>query len=704
MRYCGYAITILSYWLCINVAYAEEPELLFSNSLSEVLTPTRLKQRISDVPASVTVIRSETIRKLGIRTVPDALRLVPGMIVGQASGNEYRISYHGTNGLIPRRMQVLIDGISVYRTGYAQVGWSELPVNIDDIEKIEVTRSPSAATYGANSFFGVINIITKHPSDTQGVQVSGLVGSLDTKDATASYSGTAGSTAFRISVGHQQDSGFDKNGEGQERRDSANINRINFRSISEITNKSNLEFQLSSSSGDLLSQFVSTDQMSFPDYAFSDSFFKVAWSQHISDKHRIKIKAYLSQFDRERRWKSCLPQWWFTDEMRAMHEANPEYAEAIRNDPTIVPTGGSPEDKLLAEAAIAKIDVLGVDVISCGDANEDIKERQYDLEIEDTYIFTPDLRLVSGIGLRRDEAQSETFLNGNVGINSSRLFANMEYALLDEVMVNLGGMWEDEGTHTEGYQFSPRGAINYHINNNHTIRFVYSKAIRTPDMLEYDRDWSYTMRNMNPSFDGKDNRQLYYRAKADGNLVPEEIISKEISYYMAYPQYNLFMDLKVYEEKLTRLISEKLQLFDYNPSNNNSARLKGAEIELNYKFNEFIDSGLTYAYIDNEASNFFEKTLHTQHSGSLRTSLHFERDWIASLAYYGASSISGFPYNRFDFVLSKSILIQDKHRIGARFIVRHFTGNSGFVVDENQFVENKYDNRTHFYFSLDYSI
>ena len=704
MRYCGYTAAILSFWLCVNLAFAEEPELLFSSSLSEVLTPTRLKQRISDVPASVTVIRSETIHKLGIRTVPDALRLVPGMIVGQASGNEYRIGYHGTNGLVPRRMQVLVDGVSVYRTGYAQVGWSEIPVNIDDIEKIEVTRSPSAATYGANSFFGVINIITKHPSDTQGVQANAMLGSLNTRDAMASYSGSVGSTAFRISASHQQDSGFDKNIDDEERRDSAKINRINFRYISEISTKSSLEYQFANSSGDLLSEYVNESQASFPDYTFNDSFFKLAWSQHISEKHRIKVKAYMSQFDRERRWKSCLPQWYFSDEMRVMYEANPDYAEQLTQDPTTPPTGGSPEDDALAQDVIDKVNELDANTISCGDANEDIKERQYDLEFEDTYIFSPDLRVVSGIGLRRDEAESETFLNGSVKLNSIRLFANMEYSLVDAIMINLGGMWEDEESHTDGFQFSPRGAINYHINNNHTVRFVISKAIRTPDMLEYDRDWSYTMRNMDPSFDGKDDRQLYYRAEASGDLVPEEIFSKEISYYMAYPQYNLFMDFKVFEERLTRLISEKLQFFDYDPTNDNSAKLKGAELELNYRFNQFIDSGLTYAYIDNESTNFYEKTLHAQNSGSVRTSVYFEPNWIASLAYYGADSISGFPYNRFDFILSKSILIQNKHHFGARFIIRHYTGDSGFVVDEDTNVENKYDDRTHFYLSLDYSI
>jgi len=71
-----------------------------------VLTPTRLRQSIADVPASVTVITAETIRAYGITSVPDALRLVPGMAITQTLGNDYRINYHGSNILVPRRMNV----------------------------------------------------------------------------------------------------------------------------------------------------------------------------------------------------------------------------------------------------------------------------------------------------------------------------------------------------------------------------------------------------------------------------------------------------------------------------------------------------------------------------------------------------------------------------------------------------------------------
>lgn len=82
------------------------------NNIPVVITPTRLRQSIADVPASVTVITDEMLRRFGVRSVADTLRLVPGMAVTQTRGSDYSINYHGTKILVPRRMNVLIDGIS----------------------------------------------------------------------------------------------------------------------------------------------------------------------------------------------------------------------------------------------------------------------------------------------------------------------------------------------------------------------------------------------------------------------------------------------------------------------------------------------------------------------------------------------------------------------------------------------------------------
>ena len=123
---------------------------LDSQPLPQVLTATRLKQSAAAVPGSMTVIDSELIKASGARDISELLRLVPGMMVGNISGNQAAVNYHGTNASEARRMQVLIDGRSVYRAGLATVDWSDIPVAMEDIERIEVfrgrTRSATAPT------------------------------------------------------------------------------------------------------------------------------------------------------------------------------------------------------------------------------------------------------------------------------------------------------------------------------------------------------------------------------------------------------------------------------------------------------------------------------------------------------------------------------------------------------------------------------
>lgn len=239
-----------------NTVYAARYDDLFGDEIESVLTPTRLQQQLSDVPASVTVVTRDMIQRLNLRAVTEVLRFVPGMIVGQASGNEYRINYHGTNGLVPRRMQVLIDGVSIYHTGFAEVSWSALPVSIDDIERIEVTRSPSAASYGANSYMAVINIITRHTSDTQGEVVKIAAGSLGTKDVYAALGKKVGDTSFRFSYSHQQDNGFDLNASNKERRDDSLLNRFNFKSSTELDRRTSLDLEAAYVNAALQSEYA----------------------------------------------------------------------------------------------------------------------------------------------------------------------------------------------------------------------------------------------------------------------------------------------------------------------------------------------------------------------------------------------------------------------------------------------------------------
>ncbi|HIQ51927.1 MAG TPA: Plug domain-containing protein, partial [Pseudomonas pachastrellae] len=102
--------------------------LLDDLQLPTVLSATRLKQSPAEVPGSMTVIDRQLIRASGARDIPELMRLVPGMMVGYRSGNQMNVNLHGTNISEARRMQVLVDGRSVYRPGFATVEWSDIPL------------------------------------------------------------------------------------------------------------------------------------------------------------------------------------------------------------------------------------------------------------------------------------------------------------------------------------------------------------------------------------------------------------------------------------------------------------------------------------------------------------------------------------------------------------------------------------------------
>ena len=140
--------------------------------IPEILTATRLKQPKAETPASVTVITAEQIEAWGARNIPEALRFVPGMFVGHSqSESSDTVIYHASAQNFTRRLQVLIDGRSVYNAGVARVLWDDTLLAVEDVSRIEIIRGPSSATYGANAFLATINIITKSPEESLGTQV-----------------------------------------------------------------------------------------------------------------------------------------------------------------------------------------------------------------------------------------------------------------------------------------------------------------------------------------------------------------------------------------------------------------------------------------------------------------------------------------------------------------------------------------------------
>lgn len=143
---------------------------------TEVTSVSRKSQSLSDVAAAAFVITSDDIRRSGAQALPDVLRMAPGIEVAQIDNGRYAVTARGFNGRFANKLQVLIDGRSIYHPMFSGVMWELDPIPLDDIERIEIIRGAGAVMWGANAVNGVINIISKHSRNQTGGAANITVG------------------------------------------------------------------------------------------------------------------------------------------------------------------------------------------------------------------------------------------------------------------------------------------------------------------------------------------------------------------------------------------------------------------------------------------------------------------------------------------------------------------------------------------------
>jgi iron complex outermembrane receptor protein len=165
----------------------------------EVTSPSKEPVPAFRTPAAIYVITNEDIRRAGVTSIPDALRLAPGVEVAQIDGSSWSIGIRGFGTSLTRDVLVVIDGRTVYTPLFAGTNWDVQNVMMDDIDRIEVIRGPGGTIWGPNAVNGVINIITKSSKDTQGTLVSAGGGNVDQGFANARYGGGNGTNfTYRV--------------------------------------------------------------------------------------------------------------------------------------------------------------------------------------------------------------------------------------------------------------------------------------------------------------------------------------------------------------------------------------------------------------------------------------------------------------------------------------------------------------------------
>ena len=600
-RPCNYPLSFLLLFNSVPLLAADEDELFFEMPI--VLSANRLEQPISDAAVSVSVIDRQTIEATGARTIPEVLRLIPGMQVG-FSGNEfgdepkYVVAYHGHSDQYSKQMQVLIDGRSIYEPFFGGINWKSIPVNIDDIERIEVSRGPNLATYGSNSFQAAINIITRTAAEDQGSYVRTNLGNHDIADLTYRYGNSNGKLDYRITASTLNDDGFDS-GNQFDYKDDTNSNNIDYRLDYQLNNKNTISYQGGYGTNEQEADRNHEDVIPTERTVDNTRFFQfIKWENAINTENTLQLQYYYNFSDKEDRYSS-------------------EPLPADPFDPFIL------------------------------DVNADIQTERHNLELTQFIDPSDFLKLIWGASAQTDYVQSPLYLVSDEKVRHEqyRLFANIEWHINQNNIINVGGLVENNDF--SDTEFSPRISYTHAFNRQHKVRIGISRAIRSPFVYEALGEQSYSHELTVNGGDDTGLTLLENVIRGNLNLENEEITSHEIVYFGEFINSSLLFNARLFYDDMNSYIDTLKEedsntdpaiiLFDdvvhvfRNPIDSTTT---GLELEMDYHIDPSIRLIASGAIININSNSDAISLSAPQHSYSLLLTKVFNEKYNGSLGYY----------------------------------------------------------------------
>ncbi len=513
----------------------------FFSEIPTVLTVSRLEQPKSEAPSSVTIISRDMIKASGIRELAEIFRLIPGFIVGHFTGNKPTVAYHGMGFNFNRQLQVLVDGRSVFIPSFGGIPWEALPVIIEDIEKIEITRGPNAASYGSNSFLAAINIITTEAYQNPGSQfsISHSDGHKNIDDAYFRFSKQFEDYDWGISLKTINDDGLKFFNQLNPNHDGQRTTKFNLRSNFLIKENSQWSIQIGQSSssfdkGDGRPLSLMREEKAYNRYQILSY-----------EQSNQKVSSHIKLFHTE-------------------HNADDSFDVLYDIAPSLTTSATVSFDRY---------------------------SERTELESQTTVDWSKSIRFVFGASIRKDTVNSFFLLGENQkqSVNVKRFFAHTEYKINESSIINIGGMLEDSDTADFG--FSPRIAYIQHLNDKHTLRIAYSQAFRNPILFELFGRRAFSLND--PAFSAFNPVELLL---PNPNLKPEEIESYEVSLNSLLTP-KLETDIKLYQYDIKNQITPVSAADqDQYINNDNKTKAKGIEISLSYKPSRgfFITSGINF--------------------------------------------------------------------------------------------------------------
>jgi iron complex outermembrane receptor protein len=521
----------------------------YLNDMPVVLSVSRLPQRLDETPGAVTVLDRDFIRRSGARDVADLLRMVPGFQVSNSFESVAPlVSYHGAFDSYSNRLALLIDGRSAYSPYFiGSIGPGLQTVALQDIERIEVLQGSNSAAYGARAILGVINIVTRDPVDTRGVQGAISWGSNGIRDAQARVGWGDFGALFRLTADTRGDDGL-SGANGQNK-----VSRVNFRSDFYPNSQDELELRLGGLNIASGKGIQGQPGNPWHDYAFDSNYVQMDWRRSLGVDADLAIKLSHSQES----YKDEFPY--------VLTNLSAQYY--------------SPSDIYTVRAS--------------GQASSDEASLQY------TFRAAQAVRAVVGAELRKEHVQSLSLYNTDAPFvaDFSRLFGNLEWLAAPSWLVNVGAMVEKDCV--SGDTLAPRLMINWHATPGQTWRAGVSKAFRPPSIFEdfVSIHYIWNDRRGGPfSFDST-------LIQGPGNLRSEEVLVREVGYLGDFADLRLNVNARLFHEEITDFIRQLSGGPVRTYANDENFVVKGLEYQLKWQPWPGAQFVLNQTYTDISSSN-----------------------------------------------------------------------------------------------------
>lgn len=596
--------------------------------LPAAIHATRLDYSEFDTPEAVTVITADDIRLAGYLEISEIFRSVPGFRIVKI-GDESRISYHGTAAIQQRRLLVTIDGKSVLIGNGQYVEFDRLPIDLEDIDRVTITRGPNGAAWGDNAFLASIDFRTTGRDNPQGIAIRAGGGANGREKYGTSVLESLGEFNLAFSVGAERDGGYDfADPQRTPRDDGKRIKRARL-SLERPFDGSLWRVDASAYDSDnrtgVRSLTLSGDQ------ANKGIFLAIANERELSESSRLDWFASHNRQRELRRQAACYTPETIASVMRTIRE--PALQAGLLAPTLIVPA------------------ILGTtlsDTCFYTDAGVDAEKTEIEIEYESRH--GPWRYVLGASGSRVNASSADSFNNIDQTQKTSRLFGESALSI-GPMHTSLGFMAQDS-SNVADTEWAWRAATNWQIRDSQMLRYSYSRSFRIPSLVETETYWTakyYFGRRGDPL----SAYALSISAPTITNSVqvrPETIESHALGYFGTLLQSRLSVDAKIFDDHIRNPVEAGLMYFYPPPFNSAPFTLRGGELELSLKLTDRVRIKGQYSYLDTTATRPLERLLHGDHGSSLSATYRMTSDHALTINYFGNSSISGHSYDRYDLV------------------------------------------------------